>query len=290
MICGGGGGGPLDPWVEGENQDLNDIHICISNYFFQILEIDIANHSFQTSVYSLGTTSKPQNSELTDRWHKSKNQSGPATPVVENVERTNEYVQITSSEFSGVDSLMSVQFQVIDSSQSLHLVIDSITHWENIYGVDANSNPVNLNRNVNLYQSRVNRSLLSDNKDYFFRVRYRDQNLKWSNWSDLVRFTTLGTDDTPGIQTGYILDQNIPNPFQNSTTIKYTIPSRSEVIFRIYDADYKQVAEINEGFKNKGTYHFDCKVEQLSGGIYFYKMVTNSQCVTKKMIKVQYEK
>lgn len=290
MICGGGGGGPLDPWVEGENQDLNDIHICISNYFFQILEIDIANHSFQTSVYSLGTPSKPQNSELTDRWHKSKNQSGPATPVVENVERTNEYVQITSSEFSGVDSLMSVQFQVIDSSQSLHLVIDSITHWENIYGVDANSNPVNLNRNVNLYQSRVNRSLLSDNKDYFFRVRYRDQNLKWSNWSDLVRFTTLGTDDTPGIQTGYILDQNIPNPFQNSTTIKYTIPSRSEVIFRIYDADYKQVAEINEGFKNKGTYHFDCKVEQLSGGIYFYKMVTNSQCVTKKMIKVQYEK
>jgi len=58
----------------------------------------------------------------------------------------------------------------------------------------------------------------------------------------------------------------------------------------IYDVNLRQVAEINEEFKNKGTYHFDCKAEKLSSGIYCYKMSTKNQCVTKKMIKVQYEK
>jgi hypothetical protein len=79
IICGGGGGGPNDPWREGENRDFNDIHKTLNHYFFQILEIDIENHSFRNSMYSLGNNNDPRNSELMDTWYKSKNQTGPET-------------------------------------------------------------------------------------------------------------------------------------------------------------------------------------------------------------------
>ncbi len=287
MICGGGGGGPLDPWVEGENQDYNEIQVCVSNYFYQILEIDIAKHSFQNSVYSLGTPSDPKNNELLDVWHKSKNQAGPGTPVIESIEWSNGNVMINTSRISGIDSIMSVQFQVIDSSASPRIIIDSITHWKNIYGIDQNAVPIDLNQNINLYQSKVDASKLSKDKDNFFRVRYRDQNLKWSNWSDLTRVTTLGTGENQGIQTGDVLNQNYPNPFQNNTTIIYNIPKRSEVIFHIYDADYRLVAVLNEGLKDKGTHHLNFNAANLSGGVYFYEMITKNQCVSRKMVKFQ---
>ena len=290
MICGGGGGGPLDPWAAGQNQDYNDVQVCISNYFFQILEIDIANHSFNNSAYSLGTLSMPKKSELIDTWHKSKNQAGPGTPSVENVGFADGYYQMNTTTFSGPDSIMSVRFQVTESSQNAPVLIDSIIDKQNIYGIDQYSKPIDRNKDINLYQTKIPESQLTSQTPYYFRVRYLDTNLKWSNWSDSFLYITTGIKEEVGQSGNSILYQNFPNPFQNSTTIKYTITERSEVIFRIYDANNRQVDEINEGVKNKGTYHFDYKAETLSGGIYFYKMIAKNQCVTKKMIKVQYEK
>jgi len=287
IICGGGSGGPLDPWVEGENKDYNDIHICISNYIFQILEIDIANHSYQNSVYSLGTLANPKDSELIDKWYKAKNQSGPQTPAIENVEHTEEYVLFNTSKFLGFDSLMSVQFQVIDSSLSYPVVIDSMSHWENIYGIDQNSKPIDLNRNINLYQSRISKAVLSDSKEYLFHVRYRDHNLKWSKWSEPTRFKTVGINENPSLQQGYFLDQNYPNPFQNNTIITYHIPETGNVYFRIYDSNNKLVDEINEGVKNKGTYQFTYSAKKLGCDTYFYEMNTNNLSVSKKMIRIK---
>lgn len=282
-ICGGGGGGYLDPWVEGENQDFNDIHMCISNYFYQILEIDIANHSYQNSVYSLGTLTKPQNSDLIDRWYKSKNQTGPGTPVIESIEWKNENVVINTSRFSGIDSVMSVQYQVIDSSQISRILIDSIAHWKNIYGVDLSLTPVDLNQNINLYQSRIGKAQLSDSKDYFFRVRYRDHNLKWSNWSEPSLFRTVGIKDNRGLEKSYFLDQNYPNPFHNNTIITYHVPVSGDVIFRIYDINNKLVDEIREGVKHKGTYNIHYNAEKLSSDIYIYEMIAGGFPVSKKM-------
>jgi hypothetical protein len=283
MVCGGGSGGPLDPWAEGENKDYNDIHICISNYVFQILEIDIANHSCQNSVYSLGTLSNPKNSELIDKWHKVKNQPEPEKPRIENISQTDMYVQFNTSVFAGIDSLMSVQFQVIDSSLSSSVIIDSLSHWTNIYGIDQNSNPVDLNLNINLYQSRISKTQLSDSKEYFSRVRYRDHNLKWSDWSDLTRFSTVGIKENPGLRQGYLLEQNYPNPFSNETTFSYFIPEKCEVIFRIFDNNQRLISEIYEGVKSEGTHILHYKSENLSSNTYIYEMTAGGVSVSHKM-------
>lgn len=290
MICGGGGGGPLDPWAEGENQDYNEIQVCISNYFFQILEIDIANHSFNNSVYSLGTLSRPIKSELLDTWYKVKNQPGPATPTVEDVVFTDDFYQMNTTPFSGPDSIMSVQFQVTTSSQNTTILIDSIINRQNIYGIDQYDKPVDRNKDINLYQTKIPANQLTGQTPYYFRIRYRDNNLKWSNWSDSYVYSKTGINDGISQSGNYILYQNYPNPFQTGTTIKYILPEKSEVIFYIYDENFKQLAKINEGVKNQGIYNFEFKAEGLSDGIYFYKMSTKNQCFTKKMVKVKHEK
>jgi predicted MPP superfamily phosphohydrolase len=86
IICGGGSGGYLDTWAPGENHDFNEITTSISNYVFQILEIDIANKSWQNQAYSLGTLDLPKNGVIIDSWYKKMNQTAPNTPFIENID------------------------------------------------------------------------------------------------------------------------------------------------------------------------------------------------------------
>lgn len=287
IICGGGGGGLNDPWQEGENRDFNDIHKTLNHYFFQILEVDIQNHSFRNSMYSLGNNNDPRNSELMDTWYKSKNQAGPETPELKNFEIAENHIRFNTSEFSGPDSLMSVHFQVIDSLQSSNIVIDSITHWSNIYNIDQNYKPVDINKGINLLQSKISLSQLSTGKEYYFRVRYRDHNLKWSEWSALKSFSKLGTVEIQGMQQGYYLEQNIPNPFRNQTKFTYKVPETCEVIFRVYDKNQRIIMEINEGIKDKGEYALVLDAENLPGDVYIYELNANNISVSKKMIHIK---
>ncbi len=285
-ICGGGSGGALDTWGSYINNDYEDIHIALDHYCFQILEIDLADHSYKNTMYSLGNEKKPRNSEALDTWYKKTNQNGPETPVADNVVITDENVQFNSSQFSGVDSLMSVRLQVFDSIDPSSIVIDTIIHWKNIYGVDNKYNPIDKNAGINLYQVKVKSSLFEANKTYLYNVRYRDHNLRWSNWSDKIFFKIVGT----GIGSDYIeegyLKQNFPNPFQNTTRIEYHVPVKSEVTFRFLNAQNQLVALSNEGIKEQGTHSFLYNGENLDAGIYYYQLISQKTIITKEMVKI----
>lgn len=283
IVCGGGGGGALDPWAEGANEDFNDIHVTISNYCYQILEIDPANHSYENTMYSLGSPTDYENNVPLDKWYKKKNQSGPAIPMIETNKISGENTEFNISKFSGVDSLMSLQFQV---TKNLMVIKDSIINWENIYGVDQYNKPLDLNHGMNMNQIKIPLSLLSPGGTYYLRVRYRDFNLKWSNWSDsfLINSTEI---KKIYYENNESLFQNYPNPFKNNTTINYYIPEDSDVNFRIYDINYRLIDNISEGFKLKGFHSHEYKTNQIGYGMYFYELITKNFCVANKMIKIQ---
>jgi Icc-related predicted phosphoesterase len=286
IICGGGGGGNLDPWATGENRDFNEINISISNYVFQILEIDIASQSYQNSVYSLGTLSKPKNGELIDSWYKKVNQESPKTPIIENVTAHDDFVQINTSQFSGTDSVMTVQIQILNSTQNPEIEFDTLIQRVNIYGVDNLSNPVDLNEDINIYQTKLPLEVLPQ-KSFYIRTRYRDNNLKWSNWSDSWFFTTTGIKDLSGLENEILLFQNFPNPFKNSTIFKYELAESSEVTFNFYDINNKIIHEKNEGLKSKGIHTFSFFDENLKSGIYLCEMISGNRRRTKTMVKIE---
>ena len=282
IICGGGGGGYLDPWTAGENEDLSDIHKTISQYFYQILEIDPKESSFTNTAYSLGTLSKHINSEVLDRWYISIKQEAPKTPIIVKADISEYYLDIESSEFEGEDSIMSKQIQFIDSFDSV--LLDTVLHKQNIYGIDAFQNPVDLNKNINFYEFRLTRGQFENNKQYKIRIRYRDNNLKWSQWSDYYMIIPNGIQQ---LTKDKEMIQNYPNPFIKETKIKYSIREPSDVVLNIYSLDNRLIFNTNRNNQSSGDYVIDYKPLDLSPGVYVYQLQTKNKLLTGKMIKSQ---
>jgi hypothetical protein len=285
-VCGGGGGGPLDTWGAFTNFDYAQIHIAYDHYCFQILEIDMAEKSFQNTMFSLGNLDKPRDSEVLDSWYRKINQDGPGTPEVENIVVTNDEIEVHTSEFAGADSLMSVEVQAVDHSSGDAVVLDTLFHWMNIYGVDENNNPIDKNSSLDLYRPLLDKTRFRGDRSYGIRVRYRDHNLKWSEWSDYFQYSTVGIESEKVFSGGYLLDQNFPNPFHDHTTMVYQLVESSLVEFRIYDTNLRLADRLQLGFQNSGTYKVDYQGENLENGIYYFTIITDHFLDTRKMVKI----
>ncbi|MCL5030455.1 MAG: putative Ig domain-containing protein [Bacteroidetes bacterium] len=70
------------------------------------------------------------------------------------------------------------------------------------------------------------------------------------------------------------LNQNFPNPFNPSTTIKYSIPQSSFVTIKIYDVLGNEIETMVNKQQPAGSYsiRFSINNKQLSSGIYFYQL------------------
>lgn len=280
IICGGGSGGYLDPWASGANEDLNDIQKTVSQYCYQLLEIDPGNKSYNNTVYSLGTLSMSGNSEVLDSWYVLKKQANPNKPNINKVEVLNDYLQIVSSEFAGIDSIMSKQIQFFDLNNTL--LSDTVIHKQNVFGVDVYEHPVDLKENEYFYAFKFPRNRFVINNSYFARIRYRDNNLKWSDWSDNYAFVMSGVDK---IENDGGLLRNYPNPFIDETKIVYTLNEVTNVTLSIYTLDHKLIYSLHKTNQFRGKHSIDFKSTQLNPGIYFYELKTNSSLRTGKMIK-----
>jgi len=80
------------------------------------------------------------------------------------------------------------------------------------------------------------------------------------------------------------LEQNFPNPFNPTTTIRYSIPQRSNVVLKVYDVLANEVATLVNEDKDRGVYKTNFDASQLASGIYLYRIQAGSFVETKKMI------
>ncbi len=100
-----------------------------------------------------------------------------------------------------------------------------------------------------------------------------------------------GISNNNGFIPTYSLSQNYPNPFNPSTIIKYEVAKNSFVTIKIYDMIGREVTTLINSFKTAGNYQveFDTRDNNLSSGIYYYKMEVRDQNFTdiKKMILIK---
>ncbi len=137
----------------------------------------------------------------------------------------------------------------------------------------------------------VNR--LSDKKEYFWRVRSRNDKGVYSKFSDIASFITdnnlTGLKNTDALPAEFIVEQNYPNPFNPSTTIKYGIPKSVYVSVKIYDILGQEVKSLVESEKGAGTYEIiwngnDNSGSKVSSGLYIVRVAAGKQIITKKMV------
>jgi hypothetical protein len=82
----------------------------------------------------------------------------------------------------------------------------------------------------------------------------------------------------------FILSQNYPNPFNPSTKIKVYIPEKTNVNLSIYNLLGEKVVTLVNNELSIGKYEFTFEAKNLPSGVYFYRLETPKQTITKKMI------
>jgi hypothetical protein len=99
-----------------------------------------------------------------------------------------------------------------------------------------------------------------------------------------IRKIRLGTDQVEGIVTSeYNLFQNIPNPFNESTVIRFSLPKEETVKLVISDVTGRQLST-HEIKCQAGINDFTIKNQELgTSGIYYYTLYTLNASFTRKM-------
>ncbi|SMO54921.1 Por secretion system C-terminal sorting domain-containing protein [Gracilimonas mengyeensis] len=84
------------------------------------------------------------------------------------------------------------------------------------------------------------------------------------------------------------LGQNYPNPFNPSTVISYQLDSNQLVRLEVFDVTGRKVATLVDGQRlSAGSHRASFDASGLSSGVYFYRLETGGQTLTRKMLLVK---
>jgi hypothetical protein len=94
-----------------------------------------------------------------------------------------------------------------------------------------------------------------------------------------------GVDPVPGTANGYELEQNFPNPFNPSTTIRFSIPEHQKVTLKIMNLLGEEVARpINGESMESGKYEYVFQADAIPSGTYIYRLEAGNFVKTRKMV------
>jgi hypothetical protein len=82
------------------------------------------------------------------------------------------------------------------------------------------------------------------------------------------------------------LEQNTPNPFQNSTRINYFLVQKSPVLLQVKDSDGKVVETLINESKSAGSYSLEWKPQNVPAGLYYLILKSGESVSVKKMMVV----
>jgi hypothetical protein len=85
----------------------------------------------------------------------------------------------------------------------------------------------------------------------------------------------------------YRLSQNYPNPFNPSTTISFSIPSRSFVSLKIFDLLGREVATLVSEELTAGSHARQWNASGFPSGMYFYRLQAGAYTATKRLLLVK---
>lgn len=105
------------------------------------------------------------------------------------------------------------------------------------------------------------------------------------NWGIWTRITVDGVGINETANTGIALEQNMPNPANNLTTIKYSLANGgSAVSLEVYDVTGQLVETVNQGQQAAGQHQIDLNTANYAAGVYFYTLNVDGVKVTKRMV------
>ncbi len=109
------------------------------------------------------------------------------------------------------------------------------------------------------------------------------------NWT----YTWIGDRESPtavrdknndAVPLAYGLSQNYPNPFNPTTAINYSIRKTGLVKIELYNTLGQKVRTLVNEVKPAGTYRLEVRANDLTSGLYFYRISAGDFVQTRKMV------
>lgn len=82
----------------------------------------------------------------------------------------------------------------------------------------------------------------------------------------------------------YYLGQNFPNPFNPSTVISFSIPTKEKVELKVFNSLGEEVQTLINKELDAGGHRIEFNASSLASGVYFYRLKTNKFEQTKKLL------
>jgi hypothetical protein len=106
----------------------------------------------------------------------------------------------------------------------------------------------------------------------------------------LITGTATGA-QSPGVPR-FALEQNVPNPFNPTTTIAFSVPQSARATLVVYDVRGRRVATLLDGHVPAGARSVtwdgvNDSGRQVSSGVYFYRLATGDKVRVRKMLLIK---
>lgn len=106
---------------------------------------------------------------------------------------------------------------------------------------------------------------------------------------DIVTGAYITVNSSIGVEelknTGIGLSQNVPNPFNGITTLKYELMNNvKDVTLQVFDVVGREVMSVREGSRTQGKYSLSLNAGQLAKGIYTYTLRADGNQLSRRMI------
>ncbi|BEG97779.1 fibronectin type III domain-containing protein [Bacteroides sedimenti] len=279
FACNGGGGGDRD-YFSASAVDLPLVNMSYGRNFFVYADIDVKNKSHVFKVYDVGDLAKNSVPKITlmDSWYRKLNQPKPEMPSCVSTILKNDSIYLLSTPFNGADSLMTIQFQATSVPGNYSApMLDLTKDWRNIFGIDNKGSLIDLNKGLNLLKQTFSVAPLTDGNMYGWRIRYRDHNLKWSDWSNEQSFKYNSSTGINCIQNNDESNIRIVNPMSDFLLISI---SENQVVKNVvlYDINGKAVLQsMNNNVR--------IDITGIKNGIYIVKIKTDKKDYYLKCVK-----
>jgi acid phosphatase type 7 len=181
-------------WGMATEQNFDDVQKTISQWAYQLVDVDMVNDKMDVVTYSIGSIYGHRDNVVIDSFHRYRNIAIPGQPEITNtfIDSLQLPLTLTGSAFQSTagEQLNSTEFQVALNRNFTVLEKTSYRHYQDLFGAVTGATPdtsadQNLNVDINQYTLPVG-SL--PNGWHYIRLRHRDRNMSWSAWSDADSF------------------------------------------------------------------------------------------------------
>jgi hypothetical protein len=127
---------------------------------------------------------------------------------------------------------------------------------------------------------------------YYWRVREVNRAGTPSAWSETWQFSLSASKvvsneaegEVPGV---YVLEPNYPNPFNPTTSIRFSLPQAGSVTLRVFDMLGRQITTLVDDALPAGWHSVTWDAHGASSGIYLYHLQAGSFQASRRMTLIK---